>query len=281
MNGNPHHHLHPSNPHRFCLTVLLGAVCLVAAGCGGVERQEMVFDRYPPTDALAVYVDNFRGDVRIEADPTLAGPVVTARLHARHEWFHVKKNLFGAARLDRTLERIHVQADLDHEVAGADELAILRVMSTTEFDTDLDPDLQWVDLLIKAPGVEGVEVHTKDGVVHLAGVSGAVTVTNHNGDVALRSTRPLLDPVTITTSDGHIYYRVTGDSAGLFDIETIGGTAHIDAVEGTLSVRQEGQSRIMAQFNNGTNPIILRTTHDQVRVAVTPDPMPLGGFGMW
>ncbi|MBL1217785.1 MAG: hypothetical protein D8M59_09850 [Planctomycetes bacterium] len=254
---------------------------LAAAGCGGVERQEMIFDRYPPTEALAVYVDNFRGDVQVEADPTVTGPVVKARLHARHEWFRVKMNTFGAAKLDRTLDEVNVQADLDHGTGDQQGLAILRVMATTAFDVDRDPDLQWVDLHITAPSVDGVDIRTQDGSVDLVGISGAVTVANHNGNVVVRTTQPLVDPVTITTSDGHIYYRVTGESAGAFDIETIGGKAHIKAVEGTLSVQQEGQSRILAQFNDGGNPIVLRTTHDQIRVAVTPDPMPLGIFGMW
>lgn len=244
---------------------------LVLCGCGRTLSRELVFDKGPVTDALAVDVDSFRGNVTIRTDPDSPGVLVRARLRAMNDWSGPVSEFLRMRELKASLADIEISADLQ-----TDEQSGLGVLSVTATSFSPIARLQWVDLDIVMPQVDGVRVQTEDGLVDLVDIQGAVTVINHNGNVILRTTHPMVNPVSITATNGHITYRVGPESTGLFDMETVNGRAHIRALEVSLNVQQRGANQLTARLGEGSNPVVLRTTNADIRVQIGADPLQVG-----
>ena len=104
------------------------------------------------------------------------------------------------------------------------------------------------------------------------------TVATNMGDVTIASSHPLVDASTILVVEGNVDYRVPGNSSGLFDVEVIEGNIEIWVPEGRWRyVSQNPRDDTMsAQLNDGDNPILLRASEGDVRIAVVPDPTSYG-----
>lgn len=230
---------------------------MLAAGCTISRTEEHRFDIAPTTGLLAVDVENFRGKVELRADQRAEQAVVRATVHA-------SRGMGDQAQA--ALDETHVSADLEEEGARA----VLRVRTASPRENTGD---HWVNLVLRVPRCQGVRIDNRGGLVMVVGASGGTAITNRLGAVEYRTDQPMTDPVTITTTDGDVYYQIPAESSGQFDLQTLDGKVwYRDRVQGTdraYVVPGGHQSRL----NEGTNPIALRTNRGNINIWVDKDPV--------
>ncbi len=243
---------------------------MLMTGCGARSRRTTIFDRGPLSNSIAIDVESFRGSVRIFADDSERDVTVKAKLRAMGEVIQLKHNMFHKKKLRAQVADVDVMTEMLEDESGQSVLYITTVSNHPY------PEDQWVELRIYAPRVTNVRVQTCDGLVDLQGVSGKINVYNERGDVLVRSSQPITEPVEIITTDGDVQYRVEAVSTGLFDLEAIAGSSDISAREGRLVIHQMGVSRLTAELGEGINPIVIRTVNGNIKVAVRSDPEKVG-----
>lgn len=225
--------------------------------------------RIADAGVISLDVETFAGDVVVVATPRAKEIVVTVKREGTHG------HLRGGESRD-SLELVDATAELVPGELGP----TLRVRATT---TDVEPHYQRAHIRIDAPDIDGVRVRTGRGGVSLTNVTGVVDVEASRGDVRVMSERPLVAAVTVLTVDGDIDYRVDGRSTGEFDVETIGGKIRSRIVDGRWSVRKPivysagmQAERLFGRLGDGTNPVVLRTTQGEIRLAVVVNPTAVG-----
>lgn len=225
-------------------------------GCGESRHAQYTFDLAPTTGMLAVDVTNFRGGVEIRADER----VDRAEVYATPS--------IGAALKqsdDGAIESIAVDAALVE--TGAQAVLKVRTLSDR---TDV-ADHQ-VDLVIRVPRCEGVRVENSGGLVEVVGTSGGVHIVNHLGPVEFRTNRPMVDPVTITTTDGTIYFQTPVGSAGRIDAHTLEGVVNYrDRVQSTTEA-YAAPGVYAATLNEGAEAFVFRTNKGNINLWVDEDP---------
>lgn len=223
--------------------------------------------RFATAGVVSVDVDTFAGDVVVVATPNAKEMVVTVEREGTHGHFR------GGESRD-SLDHIDATAALRPGTLGA----VLHVRAAT---TDAEPHFQRAHVRIDAPDVDGVRVRTGRGGVKLINVTGPVDVEASRGDVRVMSERPLVAAVTVLNVGGDIDYRVDGRSSGLFDIETIGGKISYRIADGNWHVVKPTtfeSGRLQGQLGDGGNPVVLRTTDGEIRLAVVENPTAVGAI---
>jgi hypothetical protein len=237
------------------LTATAAASAGLLIGCAQSTEHRYAFELAPTTGALAVDVENFRGSVEVRADLRTDRPHVIATPHA------------GAALGEEqaaALAGSWVSATLEEESARA----VLHVRGTSPRENTGD---HWVNLVIRVPRCDGVRIRNTGGTVLVVGTRGGTEIRNHLGAVEFRTNESVTDPVTITTTDGDIYFQVSSGSSGAFDLETLDGKVYYrDRIHSTDSVyAAPGVHR--ATLHNGTNPVVLRTNRGDINAWVDED----------
>lgn len=258
---------------------LILTAILVFAGCANVPlatERTPVSSMFHPTSSdqaitfdvagpVEIDVESFGGDVFITADPrhTVATVQVTRRaVHGgrRH----------GEAR--HSLEEINYTVDLVPGDLGQK----LQIRTATDHS---EPHYQRADVHIQMPEIDGVHVRTRNGRVFARGIQGEVHITTSNGDVRVMTNQRMHRRVTIINSGGNIDYRVRGESAGAIDAETINGRVTHRFRYGRCVIEPgTTRHRLKARFNDGTNPIVLRTVNGDIRIASVSEPERVGMF---
>jgi hypothetical protein len=212
---------------------------------------------------IGVDIETFAGDVVVEADPKAKAATVTVVREAMYGWGRSGE---GKA----SLGDIATTAELGAADTARGELGqTLRVRATT---SGAEPHLQRAHVYVKAPEIDGVRVKTDDGSVDVSHIEGAVDVETSNGNVRVASNRAMRQPVTIIDTNGHIDYRVRGESSAEFDAQTINGRVSGFVKYGTLILKPTSRDDLyQATLNDGTNKVILRTTNGNITIAVVPD----------
>ncbi len=246
----------------FVLTAsLLGIVGLTLGGCGATQERAYALELAPSTGPLAIDIENFRGSVELRGDPSLETIQVIGRVWSDES--------FKKPDQEEAFAGVHITAEIEEE----GPLGTLRVRSTSLRD---DIDDHHVDLLILTPRCDGLRVVNSGGLVMAVNSGGATEIVNRSGSVELRTERPMVDPVTITTTDGSIYYQVPTGSTGRFDLQTLEGlTSFIDRVGGSTESRSDARDGYTGTLNEGTNQVVARTNRGDVRVWVIEDPVAL------
>ncbi|MBI1304698.1 MAG: hypothetical protein GC172_13070 [Phycisphaera sp.] len=217
------------------------------------------------TGALAVEVDNFAGPVVIRADRKVERTFVEVRRVANH----------GLGRWNESwdaLETAQWTATLEPRTGGGETLLIRT-------DTpDAEKHFQSMEILVVTPALDTVKVRSTRGGVTVIENRGVVDIETTRGDVRVMTPWPMTGPMTVVTSEGSIDYRVRGESRGVFDCESRGGEVRQRAEFGKWIALDKGNDhdRFRAVLNDGTNPVVLRTTEQPIRVAVVPDPTKVG-----
>lgn len=241
-----------------CLTTTLAL--LAAAGCGSSRTHEFTFDIAPTTGMLAVDVDNFHGSVEIRAQTAGDTATVVGVARASDRLGDQRQLAVDATTIDATLIE-----------DGAN--AVLNVRTGTPRENLGD---HWVDLHIRVPRCQGVRVQNRGGNVIVVGTAGGTEITNRQGVVEFRTNQPVTDPVTLTTTDGNVYYQVPVGSTGAFDLETLDGKVwyrdRVSATDRTYSSDRTHQSRLAG----GENPIVARTNRGTINVWVDENPQDIG-----
>jgi hypothetical protein len=251
---------------RTIVGFLLLALCgvLVLGGCANRHASEpgFVFEatRLAP---IAIDVQSFNGRVEVEADSGLEQGEVSITREAVHGWKRT-----GEA--EASLEAIQTSV----EIVPGDRGQLLRVRTST---THPEPHFQRAHVRIRAPAVEGVTVHTSRGRVFVKQASGTVDIRTTDGDVRFLTVLPMTDPVSIVTNEGDIDFRIRAESRGRFECESVGGTARFRQRYGDWRLEPNFERhRFNATLNDGDNPILLRVTDGDIRVAIVDDPSSVG-----
>ncbi|MAY74274.1 MAG: hypothetical protein CMJ31_06020 [Phycisphaerae bacterium] len=214
---------------------------------------------------IAVDVSNARGSTYIEVDDLLDEPVVKWR--ARWET-HDK----GDHAWRRNDPPVTVSAEVTSESDGGPRA--LRVSAAPVADAPIDT---YVDLRIIMPRCDGVSVRNSDGPVELVGVGGAITVDNgfgngQGGRIELRTSRGLVDPVALVTTEGRVTAVVTDRSRGQVALTSGEGNVMFTTNETTVTDVHVTTGEWRGVWNDGSNPFIARTGHGAVRVVIVDDP---------
>lgn len=215
--------------------------------------------------AIAVDVDNFAGDVTVRADRKVDRTYVEVRRVATHgfgRWNESKEALDDA----------RWTASLEGRDGGGD---ILRIRTDTP-----NPEKYYhhMEIVVVTPALDTVKVRSTNGDVTVIENRGSVDIETTRGDVRMMTPWPMTDPITIVTSEGSIDYRVRGESKGIFDCESHGGQVRQRAEFGKWLALDAGNDhdRFLAVLNDGRNPVVLRTSEKDIRVAIVPDPTTVG-----
>ena len=217
------------------------------------------------TGAVAVDIDNFAGDVVIRADRNVTRTFVEVRRVSTHglgRWME-SYDALDDARWTATLEpRI-----------GGGETLVIRT------DTpNIEEHFHHVEILVVTPALDTARVRTTNGDVTVIENQGAVDIETTRGNVRMMTPWPMTNPMSIITSEGSIDYRVRGESKGAFDCESHGGQVRQRCEYGHwLALDTDNDhDRFYAVLNGGTNPVVLRTSDENIRVAVVPNPTAVG-----
>ncbi len=215
------------------------------------------------TQPVAIDVESFGGDVIIVADAALPSAAVRITREARH----------GFLRIEEAIESMF-EIDYSVEVAAGELGPVLKVRTWTTHD---EPYFQRAHVRIHLPTADGVTVRTRDGKVYATNVQGAVDIMTSRGDVRLMTNLPMRRSITIVNEDGSIDYRVRGVSRGAFDCQSVGGEVAHRVRQGQFIVHTgSDHDTLRATLNGGVNPIILRATNGDIRIAVVANPTDVG-----
>lgn len=264
------------------LLVLLGVAVLTACEVGDVA--ESLHDRalagidsiayedihddpiiVDVTGPMEVDVESFNGDVVVEVNDELDHGIVTFTREATHGY-------------GRTEEAARSLADISAsmDITGGELGQVLMVRTSTEH---AEPHFQRVKVKIELPEVEGLRVRTRNGGVRAVGISGPIDIETDDGDVRVMTYFAIDDPVTIVNHSGDIDLRIRGESMGELDFQALRGRVFSRVKYGRLRVHPgTDHDTFLATFNDGVNPIVLRTADGDVRFAVVADPMAVGQF---
>lgn len=243
---------------RIMIGGILGAAAMLV-GCAETKPHEYSFDIAPTTGMLAVDIENFRGSVEVRADHRVQTAMVSATTSA---------SCSLGKEAESALADTWIEANLEETGARA----VLKVRTGTHRPDTSD---QWVDLLICVPRCGGLRIENREGTVEVVGTSGGTSITNRLGAVEFRTNEPMLDPVTITTTDGDLYYQVPTGSTGAFDLRTLdGGVWYRDRVQGSDKA-YAAPGIYQARLNDGTNAVDMRTNRGDINVWVDEDPVAL------
>jgi hypothetical protein len=264
-----------------CLLVLSAAL----AGCGGnktfhsnfgtwacstadklaeatAEDQPLILDVLGP---VAVDVESFNGDVAVIANPKLEQAVITFTRRATHGYQRTEE-------AEASLPEIGYSAEIVPGELGQ----MLKVRTTT---TNPEPHYQRVDMLIELPEVDGLRVRTHNGGVIATDIEGKVDIVTSDGAVRVATNHPMVRPVTIINNCGDVEYRVRNESTGDVDCQCLRGKVSHHAEFGKWIIHPgTDHDTLLASFNAGTNPIILRAADGDIKIAVVENPTHTGPF---
>ena len=233
-------------------------VSFVAAD--GSDRAESA---RPVGAPLALDINNQRGSVWVEVDPDLEAPV----LEAIASW-----------------EPEQTRADWPGELGPARVSAIESVESAAGWVLRVDGELlgdppydSRVDLRLRVPRCDGINVENDGGPIVMVGVSGMITAVNganngRGGRIELRTDEPLVDPVALVTTQGRVSAVIAPESRGIIELDSEGGDAEFESEWGTFTEVRPGIRRYRAVWNGGSNPIIARSGGGDVHVQVQEAP---------
>lgn len=216
--------------------------------------------------AISVEVGNFGGDVLVRANPKHTVTTVEVR---RVSTMGIGRH----AEAREGLDAISWTAVLEPRAGGTGE--VLKIESKT---SSPEPHFFRAEITVTAPALDAVTVRTREGSVWVVENQGSVDIETSRGDVRMLTPWPMTQPVKIVTSQGSIDFRVRGESKGAFDCESFGGEVRQRCEFGRWRALVKGTDHdtLIATLNDGTNPIYMRTSEKNIRVAVVPDPTNVG-----
>ncbi|MFM9957911.1 MAG: DUF4097 family beta strand repeat-containing protein [Phycisphaerales bacterium] len=244
--------------------VSIGVVAPMLGGCAASRASSRTVAVPEETRRLAVDIRNVRGSVELRVNPRVEGAIIESNARV------TTKDDFSPEKDRDIVDGLAVSAEV---IGGDDGNAVLKIVSSSSRP---DAEDQAVDLMITVPRCDGVSIDNRGGLVMVVGASGAHSITNRDGPVEVRTNTPITDPVTLTTTDGNIYYQVPSGSSGAFDLLTMRGECAFrnevtDVQKETYATRE----MLATVLNNGENPVVARTNQGDVRVWVIKDPVGL------
>lgn len=240
------------------------AAAWVLGGCSGPAKQEVEVGGAGLSAASRPVLDvtNRNGSVRVEVDPLLSQPVVRAQ---------ISPGAGSELKAKEAAEHAWIAAETVNE--GGRE--VVRILAEPK---EGSPETPRIHLLVLTPPTSGVTVRNAGGAIELIGVAGPIEVENGigggpGGRVEVRTDEIMTWPVTLTTTEGPVFYQVPPESTGRFDISTESGKARFVAKGGSVGGVLAAEDRWVGTLNRGENPVTLRSGDGFVRAMVRRDPV--------
>ena len=205
---------------------------------------------------VAVQIQSFGGSVTVIADPDVDGTIVSVNQHER-----------GIGTVP--VPRLYMECSTYIEKGQYGE--IVHVVATC----DDDPlNLVSANIVVRARNIHGVTIINRAGDTTVRGTSGPIYIKTCDGDVHIATPLVMNEPVTVENRRGDIIYRVRSESSGMIDATAINGEATLDLRQGNAVILPGSTGdHLSAQFNDGENPITMRTFEGNIRIHVNPDPI--------
>ena len=140
---------------------------------------------------------------------------------------------------------------------------------------DDDPlHLVSANIVVRAKDIHGVTILNRSGDIVVQGSSGPMRLETSDGDVRIVTPLVMNEQVLVENRRGNIIYRVRSESSGMINATAIGGEATLDLRQGNAVILPGSTGdHLSAQFNDGVNPITMRTVEGDIRIHVNPDPI--------
>jgi hypothetical protein len=236
---------------RICFIVLF-----LLAGCRATQVVNLNEVSLVTTGPVAVNIQSFGGTVTVIADPDIAGAVVSANQY---------EDGLGTV----PVPRLYMVCSTFIENGPLGE--VVHVVATC----DDDPlHLVSANIVVRAKDIHGVTILNRSGDIVVQGSSGPMRLETSDGDVRIVTPLVMNEQVLVENRRGNIIYRVRSESSGMINATAIGGEATLDLRQGNAVILPGSTGdHLSAQFNDGVNPITMRTVEGDIRIHVNPDPI--------
>jgi len=236
---------------RLCFIAIFALV-----SCRGVQVVDFTPSSLHTSGPVAIDVHSFGGEVIIVADPDAIGTTVSVEQHE-----------MGLSATPAPEAKMHYTTSVDSGLRGE----VVRVVATL----DNNPlGTISAKILIRSSAIHDVSVRTSRGSVTILGVSGSIDVQTSDGNVRIVTPLVMNEEVTVENTRGDIIYRVRSESSGMIDATAMNGEAVLDLHFGKATILPGSTGdHLVANFNDGTNPITMRTFDGDVRITVVSDPV--------
>ncbi|MDX2118193.1 MAG: hypothetical protein SFY96_08445 [Planctomycetota bacterium] len=266
---NPPHRKARSGPVRAAALTLMAAAALGAAllaGCSSIPEADdlsllPVTARYDSSRPFSIDVENKGGSVDVIVNPKFQRPRVTARV--------VDFKTGQPVKDEAAAQRKWISANLSPRA----DSTLVRVVNTKGA---VEGTGLYIWITIEVPSCDGVRIRNSAGGVSLKDVGGPIDVANgygsgEGGPITIRTTQRLVDPVTLSTSDGEIFVAMSGRSSGTIDLATVNGPVELrDRTAQVTNILQTANTWT-GVLNDASNPIKIRSGGGLVRVEINPD----------
>lgn len=221
-----------------------------------------------PATPPRVEVSNFNGRIDLVVDDRLTAPTVEATSRSG-----------GDADDKYTLDQLGVTATLEN--------GVYRVVASRQ---DSLPAQVSMHLAISVPSAGDISVYNRGGPVKILNAGAGVQVENGRGTaedddtadewldeddgpwIQLRTAGAIDKPVALVTDSGDVAIIVGPQAKGAFDLQAPAGEARANARVGTFDQFKARQHFITGRYNNGTNPVLLRTETGNARALMIERP---------
>jgi len=171
-----------------------------------------------------------------------------------------------------TLDQVGVTATLDG--------GVYRIVTTRQEGL---PEQVGVHLSIAVPSAGAITVYNRGGPVMIVGAAGAVQVENGRGPVEsewwdddawiqLRTPAAIDQPVALVTDSGDVAIILGPAARGALDLQSPAGIPNARARVGTFDQFRATGHSITARYNDGANPILLRTDNGDATALMIEHP---------
>jgi hypothetical protein len=226
------------------------------AGCRSTQVVDLNAVALQTNGPIAVDIQSFGGSVTVIADPDVSGAIVTANQHEEG---------LGTVPVSRLY--MNVSTYIENGPLGE----TVHIIATC----DDDPlHMVTANIVIRAGDIHGVTIVNARGNVIVKGISGPINIRSRDGDIRIVTNLVMNEQVTVENRRGNIVYRVRSESSGLIDATAINGEATLNLRYGNAIILPGSTGdHLSARFNDGVNPITMRTVEGDVRIHVVPDPV--------
>lgn len=227
-----------------------------------IDDPEIVVATQGPVD---VEIESFGGTVVIESVPGLENTIIEPVRRARHG--HLRRDDAAAS-----LETIDYVVEL---IPGELNRETVRIVASS---SSAEEHFQGVDFRIRTADLRSVKVRTDHGRVWVKNNTAGVDVQTTHGDIRVITEHPMNDPIILVTKEGEVDYRAPKGSTGVYDLRSIGGLVYNRFTEARVisTSAENGPAIFVAKVGGGLNPVLVRTTYGDIRVAVTENPTGVG-----
>ncbi|MEM8834452.1 MAG: DUF4097 family beta strand repeat-containing protein [Planctomycetota bacterium] len=232
------------------------------SGCGAGRSLEYAIDVREQAPALALHVDNFRGDIEVRVYPDLERARIRSNVRVTGD--------VATDDQPEALDAIDVVARIEDGPGGRQTL---RIASTS--DRLATPD-NLARILVQMPRCDGLYIKNFDGNVELVGVGGSMYVENHAGSIELRTNEVLDEPVTLLNTDGNIFVQMPKESSAFVDAESLNGKVfyrgHLGSTTRNHMTSTHTGQHFTGSLNGGEHRLTARTNAGHIRMYVMEEP---------